>query len=159
LGEFVLDGLRKAVKGHVEVDVTFAIDADGIVKVKAKDKETGQEQSIRVMASSGLTSDEIDQMGKDAQDYMSSQRESEEFEAVHQEAHKLITEIERMFPVAEKLVASTGVGREAMAKARATLDKAQAALSGRELDVIREQIQALTRTQKMFKGVVSKAHG
>ena len=59
LGEFILTGLRRAPKGQVEIEVTFEINADGIVSVRAKDLETGQEQSIQVTASSGLTHDEI----------------------------------------------------------------------------------------------------
>src|SRR5215216_7691516 len=58
LGEFILTGLRRAPKGQVEIEVTFEINADGIVSVRAKDLETGLEQSIQVTASSGLTADE-----------------------------------------------------------------------------------------------------
>jgi hypothetical protein len=59
LGEFILTGLRRAPKGHVEIEVTFEINTDGIVSVSAKDLENGQAQSIQVTAQSGLTPDEI----------------------------------------------------------------------------------------------------
>src|SRR5204863_8490781 len=62
LGEFILTGLRRAPKGQVEIEVTFEINADGIVSVSAKDLETGQRQSIQVTATSGLTQDEIVKM-------------------------------------------------------------------------------------------------
>src|SRR4030095_9705532 len=66
LGEFVLTGLRKAKAGQVEVEVTFEINADGIVSVHARDVETGKEQSITVTATSGLTEDEIQNMMHEA---------------------------------------------------------------------------------------------
>ena len=70
LGEFVLTGLRRAPRGEVEVEVQFHISADGIVSVKARDLETGLEQSITVTATSGLTEDEIKKMVEANKDYM-----------------------------------------------------------------------------------------
>ncbi|UCD84202.1 MAG: molecular chaperone DnaK [Deltaproteobacteria bacterium] len=69
LGEFMLSGIRKAKKGEPEIDVSFDINADGIVNVSAKDLETKKEQSITVTASSGLTEDEVRQMAEEAQMY------------------------------------------------------------------------------------------
>ncbi|RYZ66131.1 MAG: molecular chaperone DnaK, partial [Proteobacteria bacterium] len=62
LGEFLLTGLRRAAKGTVEIEVTFTIDADGIVSVKARDLETGLEQSLQITAQSNLSREEIEQM-------------------------------------------------------------------------------------------------
>src|SRR5215471_8005803 len=81
LGEFILTGLRRAPKGQVEIEVTFAINADGIVSVSAKDLETEKEQSIQVTATSGLTQDEIKDMMAEAQDFTVQRRADEEFEA------------------------------------------------------------------------------
>jgi len=69
LGEFILTGIRKAKKGEPEIEVTFDIDADGIVSVSAKDKQTGKEQSIQVTASSGLTDQEVQQLAEEAKLY------------------------------------------------------------------------------------------
>jgi len=69
LGEFMLSGIRPARRGEPEIEVTFDIDSDGIVSVSAKDKDTGQEQSITVSASSGLTDKEIQWMVDRSQDY------------------------------------------------------------------------------------------
>src|SRR5262244_3400337 len=80
LGEFILTGLRRAVKGEVEVEVNFEISADGIVSVSAKDLETGLQQSIMVTATSGLTEDEIRRMVEANKDYMLEVRSGEEFE-------------------------------------------------------------------------------
>ena len=67
LGRFVLDGIAPAPRGMPQVEVTFDVDANGILNVKAKDKATGKEQSIRIEASSGLTPDDIERMKKDAE--------------------------------------------------------------------------------------------
>ncbi|OGD67770.1 molecular chaperone DnaK [Candidatus Campbellbacteria bacterium RIFOXYC2_FULL_35_25] len=67
LGKFILDGIPPAPRGVPQVEVTFDIDANGILKVKAKDKASGKEQSIRIEASSGLTDVDIEKMQKDAE--------------------------------------------------------------------------------------------
>ena len=67
LGQFNLEGIAPAPKGQPQIDVTLDIDSDGILNVSAKDKNTGKEQSITIKASSGLSSEEIDNMIKDAE--------------------------------------------------------------------------------------------
>lgn len=67
LGRFVLDGLPPAPRGLPQIEVTFDVDANGILSVKAKDKTTGKEQSIRIEARSGLTEEDIERMRKDAE--------------------------------------------------------------------------------------------
>jgi molecular chaperone DnaK len=156
LGEFILTGLRRASKGSVEIEVTFEINADGIVSVRAKDLETGVEQQIQVTATSGLTRDEIKSMIDGAKDELVERRSSEEFEGVKQEAEKLIGEIERLFPQVEQIVASSDFGRDAIEKARAIVAKARQAIQKRDVALVKEQIEGLTRTHRMFKGVVAK---
>jgi molecular chaperone DnaK len=158
LGEFILTGLRRAPKGTVEIEVTFEINADGIVSVKAKDLETSKEQSIEVTASSGLTREEISHMLENAKDQLVERRSSEEFEAAKQEAEKIVAEIERLFPQVEQIVAASDFGRDAIEKARAIVEKARAAVQKRDLAAVKEQIEGLSRTQRMFKGVVAKTH-
>ncbi len=156
LGEFIMTGLRRAPKGQIEIEVTFEINADGIVSVRAKDLETGLEQSIQVTATSGLTQDEIKNMIESAKDHMVERRGSEEVEAAKQEAEKLIGEIERLFPQVEKVVASSDFGRDAIEKARAIVQKTREAIKKQDLAAVKEQIDGLARTQRMFKGVVAK---
>ncbi|MCF2949703.1 molecular chaperone DnaK [Paraglaciecola aquimarina] len=67
LGQFNLEGIRPAQRGAPQIEVTFDIDADGILHVSAKDKDTGKEQKITIQASSGLSEDEIEQMVQDAE--------------------------------------------------------------------------------------------
>jgi molecular chaperone DnaK len=158
LGEFILTGLRRAAKGAVEIEVTFEINADGIVSVHAKDLETSKEQSIEVTASSGLTRDEIKNMMDDAKGFMVERRSSEEFEAAKQEAERIVGEIERLFPQVEQIVATSDFGRDAIEKARSILAKARTAIGKRDVAAVKAEIEALSRTHRMFKGVVSKTH-
>jgi molecular chaperone DnaK len=78
LGRFELSGIPPAPRGIPQIDVSFDIDADGILHVKAKDKATGKEQSIRITASSGLSKDEIDRMVGEAQSHASEDRKHRE---------------------------------------------------------------------------------
>ncbi len=156
LGEFILTGLRKAPRGQVEIEVTFEINADGIVSVSAKDLETGAQQSITVTATSGLTADEIKEMIAESKEYAIERRSSEEFESSKQEAEKLLADIAKLFPKVEEIVAGSDFGKEAIEKARGVLERAKGALERKDLNALKEQIEALQRTQRMFKGVISK---
>jgi len=156
LGEFILMGLRRAAKGMVEIEVTFEINADGIVSVHAKDLATSKEQSIEVTASSGLTRDEIKNMIDGAKDYMVERRTTEEFEAAKQEAERIVGEIERLFPQVEQIVASSDFGRDAIEKARSIVAKARQAVARRDAAAVKAEIEGLSRTHRMFKGVVAK---
>jgi len=156
LGEFILTGLKRAPKGQVEIEVTFEINADGIVSVRAKDLETSLEQSIQVTATSGLTAEEIKSMIESAKDHMVERRGSEEFEAARQEAEKSMAEIERLFPQVETIVASSDFGRDAIEKTKTIVGKTRDAIRKQDVAAVREQIDGLTRTLRMFKGVVAK---
>jgi molecular chaperone DnaK len=157
LGEFVLTGLRKAPKGQVEVEVTFEINADGIVSVSAKDMETGLKQSITVTASSGLTEEEIRKMAADSHDYMVGRRATEEFDSVRQEAEKIMRDIERMFTKVEEAVQGSEFGREALSKARELIRRTQGAIDDGSAERLAEALETLKRTQKMFKGVLARS--
>ena len=157
LGEFILTGLRRASAGEVEVEVTFEINADGIVSVHAKDVETGKEQSITVTATSGLTEDEIDEMMVDASDFAVSRREDEATEEVRQEAETVIAEIERLLPEVESIVAGSDFGRDAIDKAKGVVDNARTLLEHGDIAALKEELESLGRTQRMFKGVVGKS--
>jgi molecular chaperone DnaK len=156
LGEFILTGLRRAPAGQVEIEVTFEINADGIVSVHAKDKETGKEQSITVTATSGLTKEELDHMITDAKDFAVARRGDEQLEKAKQEAETLIAEIQKLMPKVEEVVAGSDFGRDAIEKAKAVVDKAKTTIQQGDTKALREQIEALQRTQRMFKGVVGK---
>ncbi|MDX1420954.1 MAG: Hsp70 family protein, partial [Rubricoccaceae bacterium] len=78
IGRFHLDGIPPAPRGVPQVEVTFDIDADGILSVSAKDKATGKEQSIRIEASSGLSDEEVEQMRKSAREHAAEDRQRKE---------------------------------------------------------------------------------
>jgi len=157
LGEFILTGLRRAAAGQVEVEVAFEINADGIVSVHAKDVETGKEQSITVTATSGLTGEEIDDMMVDASDFAVTRREDEATEQIRQEAETLIAEIERLFPEVESIVAGSDFGRDAIDKAKGVVDNARTLLEHGDIAGLKDELESLGRTQRMFKGVVGKS--
>ncbi len=156
LGEFVLTGLRSAPKGQVEIEVTFEINTDGIVSVHAKDLETQQAQSIQVTASSGLTTDEVQSMIEGAKEYMVERRTDEEFEGAKQSAETLLAELEAMLPEVDRVVGGADFGRDAVTKARQVIERTQAAMDRRDTAALKEQLEQLARTQRMFKGVVAR---
>ncbi|MBW2462463.1 MAG: molecular chaperone DnaK, partial [Deltaproteobacteria bacterium] len=152
LGEFILTGLRRAPAGEVTVDVTFEINADGIVSVFAKDLDTGKEQSITVTASSGLTDDELDEMVEEAREFAVARRSDEGTEEAKQQAETLIAEIEKLFPEVEQVVAGSDFGRDAITKARAVVEATRELIKRGDSAGLKEQIDALSRTHRMFKG-------
>jgi len=156
LGEFILTGLRRAAAGMVEIEVTFEINADGIVSVHAKDLETGKEQSITVTATSGLTKEEIAGMIDEGKQFALERKRDEDFEARRQEAEGLIFDIERLFDQVARVVGGSDYGRDALEKAQGVIERTRAALERRESAAVREQVEALSRTLRMFKGVVAK---
>ena len=156
LGEFILTGLRRAARGEVEVEVTFSISADGIVSVKAKDLETGLEQSITVTATSGLTEDEIRGMIDANKDYMVEVRSSQEFEKHRHGAERMLEEIEALFGEVSGIISGSEFGQDAIKKARAVCEKARQAIAVKDIKTLQEATESLGRTLNMFKGVVSK---
>lgn len=90
LGRFDLSDIPPAPRGIPQIDVTFDIDANGILHVSAKDKATGKEQSIRIKASSGLSDDEVDQMVKDAETHAEEDKKFHELIDVRNQADGLI---------------------------------------------------------------------
>ncbi len=90
LGQFNLEGIRPAPRGVPQVEVTFDIDADGILHVSAKDKDTGKEQKITIQASSGLSEDEINKMVQDAEANKEADKKFEEMVQARNQADGLI---------------------------------------------------------------------
>ena len=101
LGRFVLDGIPPAPRGVPQVEVTFDIDANGILNVKAQDKATGKEQSIKITGSTGLTREEVEKMTKDAEEHAKEDLEKKELIEAKNTADSLIF-------TAEKTLKDTG---------------------------------------------------
>lgn len=96
LGRFVLEGIPSAPRGVPQIEVTFDVDANGILTVKAKDKATGKEQSIRIEASSGLTDAEIERMTKDAELHAEEDKKKKEKIEIKNNADTLVYTTEKL---------------------------------------------------------------
>ncbi|MCS6986987.1 MAG: molecular chaperone DnaK [Sphingomonadaceae bacterium] len=129
LGQFDLVGIPPAPRGVPQIEVTFDIDANGIVSVSAKDKGTGREQQIRIQPSGGLTKDEIERMVKEAERYAAEDRARRERAEARNQLDSLVYSTERQLKENEaKLPADLKSELEAaIADARGILDKADTA--------------------------------
>jgi len=139
LGRFDLQDIPPAPRGVPQIEVSFDIDANGILNVSAKDKATGKEQSIIIKASSGLSDDEVDQMIKDAEAHADEDKK----------AHELVTAkntAENMIHGTEKSIKDLGDKVEADEKAAAetAIVELKAALEGDDKAVIEAKTEALT---------------
>jgi molecular chaperone DnaK len=138
LGQFNLEGIRPASRGTPQIEVTFDIDADGILHVSAKDKDTGKEQKITIKASSGLSEDEINQMVQDAEANKDSDAKFEALVQARNQADGMIhatrTQIEE---------AGDALGDDDKAKIEAALDELETARKGEDKDAIDAKTQAL----------------
>jgi molecular chaperone DnaK len=101
LGRFILDGIPPAPRGMPQVEVTFDIDANGILSVKAKDKSSGKEQSIRIEGSSGLSKEEIEKMQKDAEAHAADDAKKKETAETRNLAEQMIYMTEKALKDAE----------------------------------------------------------
>jgi len=95
LGRFVLDGVPPAPRGIPQVEVTFDLDANGILNVKAKEKNSGKEQSIKIEASSGLTPEDIERMKKDAEANAETDKKKKEFVDIKNTAEQTVFAAEK----------------------------------------------------------------
>ena len=101
LGRFILDGIPPAPRGMPQIEVTFDIDANGILNVKAKDKSSGKEQSIKIEGSSGLSKEEIEKMQKDAETHAADDMKKKEAAETKNLAEQLIYTTEKALKEAE----------------------------------------------------------
>jgi len=139
LGRFDLSDIPPAPRGVPQIEVSFDIDANGILNVSAKDKATGKEQSIVIKASSGLSDDEVDQMIKDAEAHAEEDKK----------AHALVTAkntAENMIHGTEKSIKDLGdkVDADEKAAAEAAIAELKAAMEGDDKDAIEAKTEALT---------------
>lgn len=95
LGRFILDGIPPAHRGMPQVEVTFDVDANGILSVKAKEKTSGKEQSIRIEGSSGLSKEEVEKMKKDAELHAEEDKKKQELTEVKNQAETLVYTAEK----------------------------------------------------------------
>jgi molecular chaperone DnaK len=153
LGQFDLVGIPMAPRGMPQIEVTFDIDANGIVHVGAKDLGTGKEQSIRITASSGLSEDEIKQMVKDAESHAAEDKKRKE--TVEARNH-----LDSMVYSTEKSLAEHGGDLDAGVKEtiEAALKKAKEALEGQDAETMRTAAEQLSQSShKLAEAMYAKA--
>jgi molecular chaperone DnaK len=105
LGRFVLEGIAPAPRGIPQIEVTFDIDANGIVNVKATDKGTGKEQKITIQSSSGLSDSEIEKMKKDAESHAEEDKKKRESIDARNQADSLIYSTEKLIKDSKEKIA------------------------------------------------------
>ncbi|HHR5885956.1 TPA: molecular chaperone DnaK [Providencia alcalifaciens] len=147
LGQFNLDGIQAAPRGMPQIEVTFDIDADGILHVSAKDKNSGREQNITIKASSGLNDEEIEKMVRDAEANAEADRKFEELVQVRNQADQLIHGTRKQIEEA---------GDKLPAEDKANIEKAtselEVASKGEDKADIEAKIQALvTASAKLLE--------
>ncbi len=157
LGEFVLTGLRAAKAREVQLEVTFDINADGIVNVTAKNLETGEATAIQVKASSSLTEDEIQDMLSENRDYLMQVKSREELEGRIVEVGRAIQEAERLLPRVRQVLDGLPFGGDAIRKANDVIAETKEALRADELEAIEGSSENLDRTLTLFRGLLQQA--
>ncbi len=140
LGQFDLVGIPSAPRGVPQIEVTFDIDANGIVNVSAKDKATNKEQAIRIEASGGLSDNEIDQMVKDAEANAEADKTRREQAEARNQAEGLINSTEKTLADAEDKVPA-----DEKAAIEAAIAELRTALEGEDVEAINEKSQALAQ--------------
>jgi molecular chaperone DnaK len=159
LGQFDLVGIPAAPRGMPQIEVTFDIDANGIVHVSAKDLGTQKEQSIKITASSGLSKDEIDKMVKDAQSHTEDDKKRRRLAEARNQADNLIYQT-------EKNLTEHGdkIGEDDKTKIKDAIANVRKAMEGSEPEAVESAVQALTSAshklaEEMYKKASSASSG
>ena len=150
LGRFTLDGIAPAPRGIPQIEVTFDIDANGIVNVSAKDLGTGKEQKITITASTNLSQDEIDKAMHEAEQYAEQDKKNKEAVEVRNNAEQLVFQSEKaLTDLGDKLSADEKSG------VQAEIEKVKEALKGTDTDMIKAATEGLS---KKFSDLAGKIY-
>jgi molecular chaperone DnaK len=143
LGRFILDGILPAPRGVPQIEVTFDIDANGILNVSARDKGTGKEQKITITASSGLNKDEVEKMRQEAQQHAADDSKRKEEVEVRNSADSLAY-------TAEKTLRDYGdkIPAEVKTEVDTKIAAVKSALQGQDVNTIRNAMQELSQTMQ-----------
>ncbi|MBJ7290438.1 molecular chaperone DnaK [Williamsia sp.] len=153
LGSFELAGIAPAPQGVPQIEVTFDIDANGIVHVTAKDKGTGKENTIRIQDGSGLSKDEIDRMIKDAEAHADEDRKRKEEAETRNQAESLVNQTEKFLKESEDKVPA-----DAKEKVEAAIAGANEALKGTDLAAIKSAVETLsTESQALGQAIYANS--
>ncbi|HSE78640.1 MAG TPA: molecular chaperone DnaK [Alphaproteobacteria bacterium] len=152
LGQFDLMGIPSAPRGMPQIEVTFDIDANGIVNVSAKDKGTGKEQQIRIQASGGLTEADIQRMVKEAEEHASEDKKRRELVEARNHADGLIH-------ATEKNLKEYGdkIGAPEKSQIEADIAQLKTAMEGDDAEAIQQKLQALMQSAMKLGEAMYKA--
>jgi molecular chaperone DnaK len=154
LGKFILDGIPPAPRGMPQIEVTFDIDANGILNVSARDKATSREQRITITASSGLTDAEIEQMKKDAEDHAEEDARRKESVEVRNQAESAIF-------TAESFLRDHGdkLPDDAKKQTETHVEEVKGALESDDADIINAAVEALMQHVQQLGAQMHQAAG
>ncbi|WP_420879460.1 molecular chaperone DnaK [Rhodococcus sp. (in: high G+C Gram-positive bacteria)] len=149
LGSFELSGIPPAPRGVPQIEVTFDIDANGIVHVTAKDKGTGKENTIKIQDGSGLSKDEIDRMIKDAEAHAEEDKNRREEAEVRNQADSLVHQTEKFVKDNEDKVPA-----DVKEKVEAAVTEVKAALAGSDIAAVKAAVEKLsTESQALGQAI------
>ncbi len=152
LGKFVLDGIPPAPRGMPQIEVTFDVDSNGVLKVTAKDKATGKEQSIHIEASSGLSDADIERMKKEAEDNATADAERKALIETKNSAEQLIYTAEKSLKeYGDKIPADTKSTIES------NITSLRSLLSGTDKSAIEKSADTLSESMSKIGEVMQKA--
>ncbi|MGB5288043.1 MAG: molecular chaperone DnaK, partial [Ignavibacteriaceae bacterium] len=140
LGRFHLDGIPPAPRGVPQIEVTFDIDANGILHVNAKDKATNKEQSIRITSSSGLSNEEIEKMKRDAKEHAADDKKKKEGVDLRNQADSLVFQTKKQMEEMKDKLSS-----DSKSKLESEIKKVEEALAANNLDQIKSATDSLNK--------------
>ena len=152
LGNFDLTGIPAAPRGVPQIEVTFDIDANGIVSVQAKDKATGKEQQIRIQASGGLSDADIERMVRDAEDNAAADKARREAVEARNQTEAMINQVEKTLKEAGDKVSAQDKG-----EAEAAVAAAKTALEGGDAEAIKSAAERLSQSAMKLGEAMYKA--
>jgi len=157
LGSFELTGIPPAPRGVPQIEVTFDIDANGIVHVTAKDKGTGKENTIRIQEGSGLSKEEIDRMIKDAEAHAEEDRKRREEADVRNQAETLVYQTEKFVKEQRESEGGSKVPEDTLNKVDAAVAEAKTALGGTDISAIKSAMEKLGQESQALGQAIYEA--
>ncbi|MCL2534448.1 MAG: molecular chaperone DnaK [Nocardiaceae bacterium] len=154
LGSFELSGIPPAPRGVPQIEVTFDIDANGIVHVTAKDKGTGKENTIKIQDGSGLSKDEIDRMVKDAEAHAEEDKARREEAEVRNQADSLVHQTEKFIKDSEDKVPA-----DVKEKVESAIAEVKTALAGTDLAAVKSAVEKLSTESQALGQAIYDAQG
>jgi len=154
LGRFHLDGIPPAPRGIPKIEVSFDIDANGILHVSAKDMGTGKEQAITITGHSGLDEKEVDQMVKDAEAHASEDKKRRELIDTKNQADQMVYGLEKLLRENKDKIPADDID-----KIQAEIDKTKKAMESEDIEQIKKAMQELSQVSHTISEMLYKQAG